>query len=133
MSIGFERKTPPRPRLLLAYVDSYHAAQAARSLRRHGWEVHLAASGTEVYHLVQELQPQVVVVDTEIHDESGWLIAAKITLDPPAPRVILLTSHVSECDADRAAQVGASAVVARCDGAETLVEEIVGRRLAWAV
>jgi CheY-like chemotaxis protein len=133
MMVGLERKLSARPRLLLAYVDSIHAARTARFLRRHGWEVHLAASGAEVYHLIQEIQPRVVVLDTELHDESGWLISAKITLDPRSPHVILLAPQRTEADLNQLSQVGACALVARKDGFEALAEEVMGGRLAQAV
>lgn len=130
---GGGRVSATRPRLLLAYVDSIHAARAARGLRRHGWEVHLAASGAEVYRLIQEIQPRVVVLDSELPDESGWLISAKITLDPPSPSVILLAPHRTDSDAKKLSLVGAMSLIGRDDGAETLVEQVVGERLAQAV
>src|SRR3954447_4782484 len=72
-----------RPRLVLAYADSAHAALSCRHLRRQGWEVHLASSGFEARRLVRLLAPQVVVLDTDLREESGWLTCAKLKLENP--------------------------------------------------
>lgn len=132
------RKEKPsfyRPSLLLVYSDSAHAAQTARYFRRHGWEVHLAASGAESYRLVQQLKPRVTVVDTELPDESGWLACAKITLQHPDHEVVLLTSERSEECQARLANVGARALVARSEGVAALASHILGNHehLAQAV
>jgi ActR/RegA family two-component response regulator len=52
-----------RPRMVIAYSDSAHAAQTARHFRRLGWEVHLANSETDAQRQAQLLAPAVVVVD----------------------------------------------------------------------
>jgi ActR/RegA family two-component response regulator len=52
-----------RPRMVIAYTDSAHAALTARHFRRLGWEVHLASSETDAQRLAQLLAPAVVVVD----------------------------------------------------------------------
>lgn len=129
---GFERKLPARPRVLLAYVDSIHAARSARHLRRQGWEVHLAASGAEVYRLVRDIEPGVVVLDTELHDESGWLISAKLSMELSSRIVLLAPDHdaTPQCHLE---QIGAASVVTRSQGIEALVKNIVGNRYAQAV
>src|SRR5437763_8367400 len=85
-----------RPRLLLAYSDSAHASRCVRYFRRLGWEVHMVASGVEAQRLAGELMPQVIGLDVDLPDESGWLSAAKIRIAPPEQRVILLADHVDE-------------------------------------
>ena len=120
-----------RPRLVFAYVDSAHAAQCSRFLRRQGWEVHLVTSAEQVHQLVQELNPQVVVLDLDLPDESGWLAAAKILLKNADRRFILTCQQVTDQNRDWAADLG-TAIIAREDGPAALAQEIQSH-LAQAV
>jgi len=117
------RDNPPhqgRPRLLLAYSDSAHASRCVRYFRRLGWEVHMVASGVEAQRLAGELMPQVIVLDVDLPDESGWLSAAKIRIAPPEQRVILLAGRVDEQLCERAQSLGVAGPVRRYDGPEAL-------------
>src|SRR4051812_47272387 len=104
----FER--PLRPRMLLAYSETAHASRCVRFFRRQGWEVHMVPFGAEAQRLADVLEPQVVVLDLNLPDESGWLSCAKILLGRPDQRVILLSGAVSESFRDRAASLGAAGV-----------------------
>jgi hypothetical protein len=52
-----------RPRMVIAYTDSAHAALTARHFRRLGWEVHLASSESDAQRIAQLLAPAVVVAE----------------------------------------------------------------------
>ena len=118
-----------RPRLVLAYADSAHAALSGRHFRRLGWEVHLASTGAEARRLSQALAPSVVVLDTDLREESGWLTCAKLTLERPGQRVVLLGNDLSERAHNFAAFVGAAALVRRDAGTDALVETVQGTAL----
>jgi len=122
-----------RPRLLLAYSDSAHASRCVRYFRRMGWEVHMVASGAEAQRLAGELSPQVIVLDVDLPDESGWLSAAKIRLLPPDQRVILLASAVDDQLCERARSLGVVGLVRRSDGPEALAALVFDRVLSVAV
>src|SRR4051794_36111874 len=79
-----------RPLLIVGYADSAHAVQCGRFFRRIGWEVRLVASAAEARRLVLTCHPHAVVLDTELPDESGWLLCAKLTHEDPDRRVFLL-------------------------------------------
>jgi DNA-binding response OmpR family regulator len=124
------KQTSLRPRIVLAYADPSHASQSCRQLRRHGWEVHLANTGFDARRLIPFLSPDVLVLDTDLYDESGWLACAKVVQDFPDQRVILLGSEPTGELQRFARFVGASALVDRSAGAEVLVEEVVGRTMS---
>lgn len=130
--IGMEMRKGFRPRLLFAHVDSAHAAQCSRFFRRQGWEVHLVTSADEVHRLVRILNPQAVVVDVDLPDESGWLTAAKNLMDDSDRRFILLADDITDAKRERALQLGVAALIDRDDGPEALAEEIQSH-LAQAV
>lgn len=122
--VGLGSKGCYRPRMVLGYIDSAHAAQCGRFFRRQGWEVHLVASAAEVHQLVRELTPEVVVVDLDLPDESGWLICAKSLLDNQDQQFVLMGQGVTEHKRQRAAYLGVTALVDRAEGPEALVDEI---------
>jgi two-component system, OmpR family, response regulator len=115
---------PNRPRLLLAYADAAYASECGRYFRRLGWEVQMAASGADARILAAEFQPDVVVLDAELIDESGWLTSAKISTDNPELRIILVTA--GEVNSSRLAMVGAEHAVPRDAGAEGLAHIVLG-------
>src|SRR5476649_701189 len=80
-----------RPRLLLAYADAAYASECGRYFRRLGWEVAMVASGIEACELVHDYRPNVVVLDAELLDESGFLTSANHAQDRKSTR--LNSSH----------------------------------------
>ncbi len=119
--------------MLLAYTDSAHAARCVRYFRRQGWEVHMVASGALVQRLANELLPEVVVLDADLPDESGWLSAAKIRLAPPDHRVILLVGDIDRHTSERAHSLGLAGVVRRADGPEALAALVLDQHFSVAV
>lgn len=122
-----------RPRLLLGYSDSAHAARCVRQFRRLGWEVHMVASGAEAQRLAYELVPHLVVLDIDLPDESGWLSAAKILLLQPAQRIVLIATDADPRHQDRAAALGVAAVVQRHNGPEALASLLYAGSFSVAV
>src|SRR5690242_10546534 len=78
------------PCLILAHADGSFAAATGQALRRLGWDVYLTRSGAEVRRLAGMLAPRLILVGTELPDESGWLTCDKLTAVLPHTRVILL-------------------------------------------
>src|SRR5262249_12711105 len=66
-----------RPSLIVAHCNADYTALLSRSLAGLGWEVHLAATGADVRRLAWEVGPAVVILDTELDGESGWLTCNK--------------------------------------------------------
>jgi CheY-like chemotaxis protein len=118
-----------RPRLLLGYADPAHAALCARHFRRLGWEVHLSGSGPETRRLAEALAPEVVILDVDLPEESGWLTAAKLRFDRPKQKVFLVgPERTPTCDLF-ATFVGAAGFFARAEESGMLAEEIQGARV----
>jgi DNA-binding response OmpR family regulator len=116
-----------RPRLLLAYADAAYASECGRYFRRLGWEVEMVASSAEARELAGEYRPNVVVLDSQLLDESGWLTSAKISIENPDLRIVLVADERTENLHDRLHMVGARDLVRRRDGAEALAMSILGK------
>jgi CheY-like chemotaxis protein len=127
MSVGYETEFGRRPRLLLAYADAAYASECGRYFRRLGWEVQMVASGAEARALVREYHPDVVALDAELLDESGWLTSAKINTENPDLRIILIVREPTDGIQDRLHMVGATQSVCRLDGAEALATAVLGK------
>jgi ActR/RegA family two-component response regulator len=91
----------------------------AREFRRRGWDVYPARTGPEARRLARMVQADLVVLDTFLPEESGWLTCEKLTQEMPGVRVVLI-----DPDPRRAALaefVGAAALVGS-DGLAALME-----------
>jgi CheY-like chemotaxis protein len=118
--------------MVVAYADSAHAALSARQFRRLGWEVHLASSGPDARRLATALTPEVVILDTLLPDESGWLTCAKLMLGSGAQKVVLVSADATDEEQRLAESVGAAALVSRETGVPALVGEVMNMSLPHA-
>jgi CheY-like chemotaxis protein len=103
------------PCLVLAGFDG----AVARAFRRRGWDVYPARTGPEARRLARMVQADLVVLDTNLPEESGWLTCEKLTGELPGIRVVLIDQ-----DPRRAALaefVGAAAFVGS-EGLSALLE-----------
>ncbi len=119
-----EAKAGTPPCLILAHPDPGYQMAIARGFRRLGWDVYLAGSGPEARRLVRMLEADVVILDAELPEESGWLTCDKLTREQPLVKVILVSRAPSPFGQSLAAFVGASALVNQADSLAPLVEEL---------
>ena len=78
------------------------------TFRRQGWDVYTAHGGPEVRRLARMLGPQLVVLQADLPDESGWLTCDKLLRELPHVRVILVNSGLSAEGCRFATFVGAA-------------------------
>jgi ActR/RegA family two-component response regulator len=121
-----------RPCLIVADGDEIHAALVARAFRRRGWDVYSARTGPEARRLARMLNPDLMVMATDLDEESGWLTCEKVTRELPRTKVFLVGDTQGSRNIEFAHFVGAVALVDRGDCVQTLVEEICGRSLPAA-
>jgi CheY-like chemotaxis protein len=110
MPLATERSSTISPCLILAQADPQAVAPTAIWLRRQGWDVYPVHTGPEARRLARMLQPDVVVLHTDLPEESGWLTCEKLVRDLPGVKVLLYAPEALEPSADFAAFVGAVAV-----------------------
>jgi CheY-like chemotaxis protein len=115
------------PCLVLGGFDSV----IVRAFRRSGWDVYPARTGPEARRLARMVEADLVVLDTGVDEESGWLTCEKLTREVPGIRVILVEGDPDPVGADLAEFVGATALIDR-DGLETLAKSDPAEALAAA-
>jgi CheY-like chemotaxis protein len=97
---------------LLIVDDNAHFLQTARDLlERQGLAVvALATTSAEAIRRARRFQPDVVLVDVELGDESGFDVARQLSEEtrPASPAVLLISTYAEE---DLADLIGASAAV----------------------
>jgi DNA-binding NarL/FixJ family response regulator len=83
-----------------------------------------AANGLEAVTQAAILQPDVVLLDLEMPLMSGYEATAKIKLQFPTCRVIILTVNDYDAAVERALQSGADAFIVKGSPVMNLVQEI---------
>jgi DNA-binding response OmpR family regulator len=112
-----------RPQVVIAHSDTAYVLRVARAFRRHGWEVALAAVGQEARRLAGLLAARLVVLETELPDESGWLTCAKLNVGGTGQSVVLVADDEGGRDEEFAEFAGAARIVTKAEGLEPLLEE----------
>jgi DNA-binding response OmpR family regulator len=102
-----------RPGLILVVDDEAGGRYAkARILRHAGFKIIEAESGFEALRLIEERSPQLVVLDVNLPDMSGWEVCRRIKeaeATSTLPVLQMSASHVTEADTIRALDGGADA------------------------
>ena len=124
MTLVIEPRAADRPCLLLAHQDPAYRSVSSRFFRRCGWDVYLARTGPEIRRLALQLDPTVIVLDTGLLDESGWLTCEKLQWSQPNLKVVLVESDPRPADHRFANFVGAADLIDRHDGVVRLVDAV---------
>lgn len=120
-----------RPCLIVGHGDAKYAALAGRSFRRMGWDVYAARTGPEARRLARLLEPELMVLGTDLEMETGWLTCEKVTREMPRVKVFLVGEKHPRNNAF-ASFVGAVGLLDRRESIGSLVEEVCGRALPAA-
>jgi len=113
---------PRRPHVVIAHSDANYTSGVARTFRRYGWMVARAADGPSARRLAASLSADLVVLQANLPEESGWLTCAKMSLDSARPAIVLVADE-ADCEGAFADFAGASRLVTRDQGCEPLLEE----------
>jgi DNA-binding response OmpR family regulator len=120
-----------RSSLVLAHRDPLYAALVRQIFVRLHWDVYMTASGVEARKLAIDLPATMVILDVDLHDESGWLTCAKMIQEDPDLHIVLVADHIGPSSHKFAYYVGAATLVGRNDGLRALVD--AGRDVALPV
>lgn len=132
MNAEHSEEARAHPCLIVAHSDPTYAALVARSFRRRGWDVYPARTGPEARRLAHLLGPDLLLMATDLEQESGWLTSEKLKHDLPGMRVFLVGDTGEPRDRDFATFVGAEALLHHSESVQALVDQVCGRTLPAA-
>ena len=83
-----------------------------------------ATNGDEAIELVQELQPDIVVLDISMPGENGLDVTRKLHRVAPQVRILILTMHLNEEVAKECIRAGARAYVVKSDADDDVLNAV---------
>jgi AmiR/NasT family two-component response regulator len=128
----FEATGTARPRVVLAEDEALIRLDLAEMLAEEGYDVvGQAGDGEKAVQLVEELRPDLVVLDVKMPKLDGITAASRIAEQRIAP-VVILTAFSQRELVDRAREAGAMAYVVKPFGKADLVPAIEVARARFA-
>ncbi len=116
---------PARPsHIVIAHSDAEYVTDVQEALQLRGCAVHAARSGEQARELARRYRAVLVVLDSEMPLESGWLTADKLARENPRARIVVVTPELTDKDRELASFVQATAVVDRIEGPAAIVERL---------
>ncbi|MDT3440618.1 response regulator transcription factor, partial [Pseudofrankia sp. BMG5.37] len=98
--------------LLVVEDDDRVAGALAGSLRRHGFDVARARTGTLALDMLNSAQPDLVLLDLGLPDRDGFDICTRIRLISTVP-IIMVTARAEQADRLRGLYTGADDYVVK--------------------
>jgi two-component system response regulator NreC len=83
-----------------------------------------AANGLETLRLMEQLQPDVLVLDLMMPGLDGFKVIRQVTRKHPRTRIVVLSMHANEAYVQEALQAGAYAYVLKESSADELAQAI---------
>lgn len=83
-----------------------------------------AATGQEALKLVEEIQPDVIVLDIRLDDMSGFDVAQEVMSRRPDTKIIMVSAQLDPAAARKAFEAGAMGVVPKDHIFEELLQAI---------
>lgn len=112
-------------RLYIAEDTEHVRTMLVDILGLHGFEiVGQAASGEEALREIEEVDPDVVVMDLKMSGLDGLETARRIREEHPDQQVILYSAYIDADVERRAKEVGVAVCVPKLSGVEALAREI---------
>lgn len=97
-----------------------------RVLEAEGFRVVLAANATEALQMLQQENPQVVLMDISMPDVDGYTLTARIKSTPGFEKltVIALTANVMRGEQERALRAGCDGYIQKPVDIDSLAQQI---------
>src|SRR3989449_9158722 len=111
-------------RALILLVEDNEANQllASAVLELEGFEVRIAGSGSEVFEVLRDCVPDLILMDVQLPGQDGLTLTRMIKADPatsPIP-VLALTAHAMTGDRELALAAGCAAYISKPIDTRTL-------------
>jgi DNA-binding NtrC family response regulator len=105
--------TTHKPTVLVVDDDDVFRGVLAGEIAHLGFETRTASNGTEAIGIAHEWQPEIVLLDLRLPDQSGLDVLSRVRETSPSSEVIMLTGHGSIDTAIESIRMGAFDYVAK--------------------
>ena len=116
-------KDSTRP-MIVAHADAGFIDRVRQEFGRLGWDVYPTQTGEDARRLARKLTPGIVVMSTDLPDQSGWLTCAKLVRESPRQKVILVSNYATPGLQDYTRFVGAETLLALDRPMQSLIDEV---------
>ena len=111
-------------KVLLVDDEQEFITALSERLQIRGIDVRLAFDGEQALRLVQDQQPDIMVLDLKMPGIDGMEVLRRVVRSHPEIRVVMLTGHGSEKDRQEAMRTGAYAYLQKPVQLDQLMEVI---------
>ncbi len=112
--------------LLLIEDDEHFAHIMERSLKSHGFTVHVARDGSSAQHLASHYRPGHVLLDLNLEGHSGLNLIPPLLATNPDARIVVLTGHARIATAVQAIKLGAHEYLTKPVNLQTILAALQG-------
>ncbi len=106
--------------VIIAHPDPEVRIHGATRLRECGWKVISVDSSSQLHARIVAWPNSLILLATDMQDESGWLTCNKIRKSKPHASVFLIHDEIDDTDQSLADFVGASGIFTFDEMAEKL-------------
>lgn len=113
-------------RVLIADNEANLLISLEYLLQRQGYDVSLARGGDQVMKLIQQQQPDLVVLDAMLPGHSGFEVCQQVRADPELRhiRIVMLSARARETDIAKGKALGADAYIVKPFSTGDLVNQV---------
>jgi CheY-like chemotaxis protein len=104
-------ETPSRTRIVLAEDDNATRRRLTQVLTGSGYEVTSAASAREALAVIKRAEPDLVILDLQMPEGSGFEVLERLREASDSPGVVVMTGRDNTADIPRALELGATEYV----------------------
>lgn len=118
--------SPPKNHLCVLVVDDNEDIRdlVSRLLTAEGYRSLVAGDGVEMFQIMAEMRPDLILLDVMLPGESGFDLCRRMRVDPEMPPIIMLTARDEEIDRVVGLELGADDYVVKPFGRRELIARI---------
>jgi DNA-binding NarL/FixJ family response regulator len=126
-SAGFATICGMRPTVVIVDDHPDFRESASALLEAEGFSVvGQAADGDEAIATVERLRPQVVLLDIQLPDLDGFVVAERLAVGPDPPRVVLISSREAAAYGPRLETAAARGFIPKRELSGSALASLVG-------
>jgi DNA-binding response OmpR family regulator len=111
-------------RILVVEDHADVAGTIAKSLRKKGYDVSIAADGMDGLRLAIQQEPKVVVVDLRLPKLSGSEVIRRLRLELSQVRIVAISGAADASEMEEAGRLGANLMLAKPFGPDRILDAV---------